>query len=144
MLKFPDKRGNRMPNIRSTNHLWVLICAFALVIGLAAAQMALAEESSNTQSLTNFREDYPLKEIRGKTFQNETVQIDGNAFVDCTFDNVTFRFDGKAPFRFTTDHFPPHSKFNITSNNPVVIATMELMNGFIKLGNPAQNQPQGK
>jgi hypothetical protein len=51
-----------MPNIRSTNHLWILICAFALVIGLAAAQMALAEESSNTQSLTNFREDYPLKD----------------------------------------------------------------------------------
>jgi hypothetical protein len=72
-----------------------------------------AEESSNTQSLTNFREDYPLEEIRGKTFQNETVQIDGNAFIDCTFDNVTFRFDGKAPFRFTTGRFPPHSKFSI-------------------------------
>jgi hypothetical protein len=133
-----------MPNIRSTNHLGILICAFVLVIGLVAAQMALAEESSNTQSLTNFREDYPLKEIRGKALQNGTVQIDGNAFIDCTFDNVTFRFDGKAPFRFTTDRFPPHSKFSITSNNLVVVATMELINGFTKLGNPAQNnQPNG-
>jgi hypothetical protein len=116
----------------------------ALVIGLAAAQMALAEESSNTQSLTNFREDYPLKEIWGKTFANETVQIDGSAFIDGTFDNVTFRFDGKAPFRFTTGRFPAHSKFSVTSNNPVVVVTMELINGFTKLGNPAQNnQPNG-
>lgn len=128
-----------MPNIRSTNHLWVLICAFALVIGLAAAQIALAEQSSNTQSLTNFREDYPLKEIRGKTFQNETVQIDGNAFIDSTFNNVVFRFDGDAPFRMTDAHF--QGKFTLESNNPVVRATLGLVGAFIKLENAAHNQP---
>src|SRR5262249_20857471 len=105
-----------MSNTKSTHPLWVLICALALVIGLAAGDTALAEQSANTQSLTNFRADYPLKEVRGKTFKEETVPIDGNNFIDCTFDNVALRFDGEAPFRFTNDHFT--GKFSLTSNNP--------------------------
>jgi len=52
--------------------------------------------------------------------------------------NVTFRFDGEAPFRFTNDHF--QGKFALTSNNPVVKATMELLGAFIKMENAAQNQ----
>jgi hypothetical protein len=35
------------------------------------------------------------------------------------------RFDGQAPIRFTNDHF--NSKIWLTSNNPVVKATMELI-----------------
>jgi hypothetical protein len=124
-------------SIKTTHPLWVLICVLALLIGLAAGQRALAEQSANTQSLANFREDYPLKEYRGKTYKDETVQIDGNNFIDCTFDNVTFRFDGEAPFRFTNDHFK--GKFGLTSNNPAVKATMELLGAFIKLENAAQN-----
>ena len=125
-------------SIKTTHPFWVLICVLALVIGLAAGQTALAEQSANTQSLANFREDYPLKEYRGKTYKDETVQIDGNNFIDCTFDNVTFRFDGEAPFRFANDHF--QGKFALTSNNPVVKATIELVGAFIKIENAAQNQ----
>jgi len=124
--------------IKTTHPLRALICVLALVIGLAAGQTALAEQSVNTQSPANFREDYPLKEYRGKTYKDETVQIDGNSFIYCTFDNVTFRFDGEAPFRFTNDHF--QGKFALTSNNPVVKATMELLGAFIKMENAAQNQ----
>ena len=132
-----------MPNIRTTNLLWVLICALALVTGLAGGKMGFAGENPNTQSVGNFRDDYPLKEIRAKTFKNETVQLDGNAFIDCTFDNVTFKFDGEAPFGFTNDHFSPNSKYAITSNNPVVKATIGLMSAFIKMETPAQSQPKG-
>jgi hypothetical protein len=127
-----------MANIKTSRSLSVLFCALALVIGLAAGKIALAEQSANTQSLENFRGDYPLKEYRGKTYKDETVQIDGNNFIDCTFDNVTFRFDGEAPFSFTNDHFT--GKFSLTSNNPVVKATMALISNFIKLENAAQNQ----
>jgi hypothetical protein len=104
--------------------------------------MALAEQSANTQSLTNFRDDYPFREYRGKTYKDEIVQIDGNSFVDCTFDNVVLRFDGQAPFRFADDHF--NGRFSFASNNPVVKATMELMGSFIKAENAAQGKPSGK
>jgi len=128
-----------MPNIRSTSLLWGLICALALVIGLIAGRMGLAGHS-NALSLANFRPDFPLKEIREKTFKNETVELDGNAFIDCTFDNVTLKFDGQAPFRFTNSHFDNRSKYQITSNNPVISSTIELIGVFLKLQNPAQNQ----
>jgi hypothetical protein len=127
---------------RGTNFLWVLICALALVIGLIAGRMGLVGQPPNTVSLANFRADFPLRQIQTKTFRNETVQIDGNEFIDCTFDNVTFQFDGTAPFRFTNDHFQGHSKYSITSNNPVIKSTIELMGAFIHLTNPPQNPPQ--
>jgi hypothetical protein len=131
-----------MPNIGSTNLVWGLICALMLVIGLIAGRMGLVGQSPNIQSIANFRADLPLKQIQAKTFKNETVQLDGNEFIDCTFDNVALKFDGQAPFRFTNDHFVEHSNLAITSDNPVIKATIELMGGLIKLGNPAQHQPE--
>ena len=128
-----------MPSIRSTTLLWGLICGLALVVGLIAGRMGLAGHS-NALSLANFRPDFPFTEIRGKTFKNEAVQLDGNAFIDCTFDNVNLKFDGQAPFRLTNDHFENRSKIQITSNNPVVKSTIELIGAFLKLENPAQNQ----
>ena len=127
-----------MTNIRGTSLLWGLICALALVVGLIAGRMGLAGHS-NALSLANFRPDFPFTEIRGKTFKNETVQLDGNAFIDCTFDNVTLKFDGQAPFRFTNDHFEERSKLQITSNNPIIKSTIQLISGFLRLENPAQN-----
>jgi hypothetical protein len=32
-------------------------------------------------------------------FLNEVVTLDGKAFANCSFENVTFRFNGTAPFR---------------------------------------------
>jgi hypothetical protein len=129
-----------MPNIRSADLLWGLICALALVIGLIAGRMGLVGQPPNIQSLANFRADFPLKQVQGKTFKNETVQLDGNDFVDCTFENVVLKFDGQAPFRLTNVHF--HSKFSIASDNPVIKSTLELTSAFLKAENPAQNQPK--
>ena len=129
-----------MPNIKTANLLWGLICALALVIGLIAGRIGVAGQTPNTLSLANFRADFPLKQIQTKTFKNETIQIDGNEFIDCTFDNVIFKFDGQAPFRFTNGHFQTPLKFGVTSSNPVVKATIEIMSIFVKL--ESQNQPK--
>jgi hypothetical protein len=42
--------------------------------------------------------DYPKKEVSGKRFSHETVVLDGYNYVNCTFDQVTFAYDGTAPF----------------------------------------------
>jgi hypothetical protein len=36
--------------------------------------------------------------VKDKTFINEKVELDGHEFQDCTFENVSFEFDGIAPF----------------------------------------------
>jgi hypothetical protein len=122
--------------------LWGLICALALVVGLIAGRMGLVGPTPNTMSIANFRADFPLKQIQSRTFKNETVQIDGNEFIDCTFDNVIFKFDGQAPFRFTNDHFHLPSKFSIGSDNPVAKAAIELVSAFQKVENAARSQLQ--
>jgi hypothetical protein len=134
----PQANEGTMPIIRGANFLWVLMSVLALVVGLIAGRMGLVGQPPNTLSLANFRADFPLRKIQTKTFSNETVQIDGNEFIDCTFDNVIFKFDGTAPFRFSNDHFQGHSKYSLTSNNPVIKSTIELMGAFINLTNPPQ------
>jgi hypothetical protein len=131
-----------MPNLGNTNFLWGLISALALLIGLVAGRMGLVGQGPDTISLANFRPEFPFKQIQGKTFKNETVQLDGNAFIDCTFDNVILKFDGQAPFSFTNDHFVDRSKIAIVSNNPAIKETLGLMGAFMKAESPAQNQPQ--
>jgi hypothetical protein len=112
-----------------------LIYILALVVSPIAG---LAQQSPNIQS--NFRADFPLNKIEAKTYKNETVRIDGNEFIECTFDNVVFQFDGEAPFRFTNAHFVPGSKVSITSTNPAITAAFSLENEISKLQNPARNQ----
>ena len=40
----------------------------------------------------------PLTQIRGAIFVNEKVDVDGKEFIDCTFNHVTFVYNGTAPF----------------------------------------------
>ena len=67
-----------MPNIRTKKLIGVLICALLLVIGSSVGQMALAEQGANTQSLSNFRDDFQFKEIaarRSKTKLSSSMEM---------------------------------------------------------------------
>jgi hypothetical protein len=86
-------------------------------------------------STSTFGGDSPLKQVKDQTFANRTVQVDGNDFVDCIFDNVVFKFEGQAPFRFTTVHFEDASKLSVTSDNPAIQAAIELTLAVMKLVN---------
>jgi hypothetical protein len=86
-------------------------------------------------STSHFRADLPLTQVRDQTFANQTVEVDGKEFVDCTFDSVTFKFEGEAPFRFTTVHFEHASKLAVASDNPAIQAAIELTVAVIKLVN---------
>ncbi len=129
-----------MPRSTNTTLLYGLICVLALIVTPVLAEPGQAQESGDQLPSANFNVDYPLQQIRGKTFKNETVQLDGNEFIDCTFDNVILEFDGQAPFRFTNDHFETRSKIEIKSNNPVVRATIGLVAALMKL--EKANQPK--
>src|SRR4051794_17438943 len=43
----------------------------------------------------------PLTPIVNRTFRNETVELDGKNFVDCSFENVTFLYNGTTPTGFS-------------------------------------------
>jgi hypothetical protein len=116
--------------------LRVLICIIALLI--SSPRVGLAQQSPN--ALSNFRADFPLNKIEGAAYKNQTVRLDGNEYINCTFDNVVFQFDGQAPFKFTQDHFAPGSKVSIASTNPAIKAVIDLVSEISKLQQP-QNLP---
>ena len=43
--------------------------------------------------------------FHGSTFQNLTIDVDGNQYVDCTFDHCQIRFSGKAAPQFISCAF---------------------------------------
>jgi hypothetical protein len=76
--------------------------------------------------------DQKLKRVSHQTYSNETVQLDGYEFIDTTFDNVYFMYEGRAPVRFTNVHFKNPSKPGVEvarfgSNNPVVKTAIQVV-----------------
>jgi hypothetical protein len=104
-----------------------------LVIGLVIGRTGVIGQTVKVPSESPFRKDFPFKQIRQATFKDQTVPLDGNEYVDCTFNNVMFKFDGQAPFRLTNDHFENHSKLGITSDNPAVSSAIQLMTALVGL-----------
>jgi hypothetical protein len=62
--------------------------------------------------------DKPLEKQFRIKFKNETVLLDGFEFIECTFDNVTFKYQGTKPFRFTGKTSGNSRK--VTTDNKIV------------------------
>ena len=72
--------------------------------------------------------DKPLEQVWGKTFINERIALDGKEYVDCTFQNVMFDYEGTASFRLTNCHFTPGGDTAFGSRNPIVKQAMFIAN----------------
>lgn len=68
--------------------------------------------------------DAPLEKRFRFHYKNETVDVDGFEFIECTFENVTFRYQGRRPFRF---HKTKGDSKKLTTDNPVVGTTVILL-----------------
>lgn len=81
----------------------------------------------------------PLKQVVNRKFQNETVQLDGNRYVNCTFDHVTFVFRGVGRFDFVDSGFiyenaTGRSNSSMASKNLVVNLSWILFNNMFMPG----------
>jgi hypothetical protein len=127
--------------LNTNNILWGLVCALMLVVGLIVGRMGFVGQASTVSTAANFRKDFPLNQIRDKTFRSQDVQVDGNEFINCTFDNVVFKFAGQAPFAFVTDHFEKGGKLGVASDSRPIQAAMELTASILRITLAAQNMP---
>jgi hypothetical protein len=129
-----------VPN--TNNIFWGLVCALVLVVGLIVGRMGFVGRTSTAPSASNFREDFSFTLVRDKTFKNQDVDVDGNEFINCTFENVVFKFAGNAPFRFVTDHFGNGTKLGVGSDNRPIQAAIELTAAIMKVNSAAQTPPR--
>src|SRR5712691_4364071 len=72
--------------------------------------------------------------INGKTFANEEVILDGKSYKHCTFQHVTFKFNGTAPFQFSYNQIV--GAYGFKTDNLAVLATFAAVKG---LGMQTQN-----
>jgi hypothetical protein len=75
-----------------------------------------------------FRDGPPDTVISKKIFTNERVVLDGKAFRDCTFENVTYVFNGTRPFALSKNHF--NGRIQVASDNPSIQGTFIWLRGL--------------
>jgi hypothetical protein len=73
--------------------------------------------------------DKPLTTIFRQNYKNETVQLDGKNFIECTFENVTFIYQGTRPLQMINCKKLPEKGFWVTvqTDNPVVFTALSIM-----------------
>jgi hypothetical protein len=82
-----------------TGHKWLRqrlalpVIFVVIVLALAFGDLVLHVYPSLFQATT-------LDTVLSRQFQNETVKVDGKEFINCTFTDVTFRYDGGL-YKFT-------------------------------------------
>ena len=72
----------------------------------------------------------PLVLIYGQNYENETVSLDGKRFLECTFKNVTYSYEGTRPVEMIDCKRIPvggETIFTLTSRNPVVMTTVGIV-----------------
>jgi len=132
-LQIPDRTDDVFVFLATSRIAWFVM--FVLCIGI----IGTITRARNAYSPI-FNYDQNLKQIRNRTFRNETVEIDGREFIDCTFDNVQFRYDGKAIPRFTNVHFKLNGTYAIASQNSAIAHAMIILDAIQK-GNCGKGLP---
>ncbi len=84
--------------------------------------------------------------IHDRKFNNEDVQLDGHAYINCTFDHVTFWYDGTGPTEMRGE-MDIDSASSIQTRNPAIAQFEDILThlGFLKGGmsfHPPATQPQ--
>jgi hypothetical protein len=76
-------------------------------------------------------EQFKYTDISGRTYRNETVLLDGFSFTNCTWEDVTFVYNGTAPTVFDC-RWRTTGVFNIRTENPAVKMTVRIIEAFQK------------
>ena len=68
-----------------------------------------------------------MKEIRNKTFKNETVELDGFAFYDCIFDGSHLIFRGGDHFGFDKPIFAGQTTMEFTDSAKLTLKAFDAL-----------------
>ncbi len=131
VLKMWRGRTVELPNLP------VSVMGVAILIGLAISSASLYfnyRPRVVTNTVTTPYEfawtagnNGPSKQVFGRPFQNERVVLDDTSYVHCTFDHVTFVYNGTGPIGLSDNTI--EGPLKIDSQNPTVTTTFIL--GYI-------------
>ncbi len=100
-----------------------IIAALVIVVTWSAVGYDIYGQRHSGNSFPSDWETYAYQEIDNYKFSHVTVHLDGRKFVNCSFDNVTFEFEGKEPFLFVPYPPPILGPVQIFTADPLVKAS---------------------
>jgi len=113
----PHRNPIRHPAILVLSSLFIVTLLIGFFIGSA---------SVNRNPSQFF--DTQLTTVRNRVFTNEEVPLDGYDYISCNFNNVTFVYQGQAPFGFSNNTVKGLHRFK--SDSDVVVSTFMLISGL--------------
>ena len=132
----PDVAGAFPPIVGSWGDVWPL--ALLLLVGGTILSLqrfgVLPYRKGRSPSLPKSYSfawtgaDARVIPVVGRKFLNETVLLDGHAYSGCTFENVTFLYNGTAIYQFHQNEITGSIIF--ASASPVVEATFVFLQGL--------------
>jgi hypothetical protein len=108
---------------------WLMLGGIGGGIFLVGAATGLIVSEQRTpdkaEGSFTFNDVPPHIIVSKKTFQNERVLLDGHAYRECLFENVTLVFNGTEPFELTKNTFT--GKAIVTSENGAISGIIGLL-----------------
>ncbi len=71
--------------------------------------------------------EFQFKTIRGQTFSNQTVKVDGKRFIDCAFDGCIIQFGATAPFQIEGKSSIGNVQWSFVENAAATVHVMKLL-----------------
>jgi hypothetical protein len=129
-----SKREATMPSWLSSNKVW----GAAVVIGLVVSSLSLYLNYrkggiENFQPMATLAAS-DLVQIKNKHFLNESVDVDGKNFENCTFDNAKLIYHGEKGF--TMDHIHFNGTIVVTADKDAISGFGELLANFGMISGP--------
>lgn len=75
--------------------------------------------------------------VNDHKYENDSIQVDGKSFRRCSFKNVTFNFQGNAPFEFVEETHLDAGSVRFVTDNPAIILYNEMTRKFEAIASEA-------
>jgi hypothetical protein len=72
-----------------------------------------------------YNNDTKLKRVAHRVFKNEVVPLDGMEYIDCTFENITFYYNGTTRISLVSPNITSGPRFR--TDNKSIVATLALI-----------------
>jgi hypothetical protein len=115
------RKGNAAPAPRWFN---ILGCSLMLLFAVALTVWATRAYDKNAIDSAWTRPQFIG--VYNKAFKNTWVRLDGHRFTNCTFEHVTFDFEGTAPVDMPGDDIIGND-IHFTTSNKMVRHTVEIL-----------------
>jgi hypothetical protein len=107
---------------------YISIVAACLFVSVALNAFWLGRITTEKSAAARWPDPYAPVSVVGKKFVNERVVLDGHAYKGCTFENVTFVYDGITAVDVSSSTFRGQPRFD--TNNQAVSGAWALMYGM--------------